>query len=153
LAQTIEERTVSHRIEATGDIDAPQQLVYQVVADVARYPEFVPGVKEVTQEGDTVRMTVRMGPIDVSWTSRAVFEPYTSIDITLVDGPFEQMDVRWEFVAREDVTEVTNITDYELILPIPGIEGMAARAIEANAGATIRAFRQRIRLLQSERRR
>jgi ribosome-associated toxin RatA of RatAB toxin-antitoxin module len=144
---------MSHRIEATGEIDAPQELVYQVVTDVARYPEFVPGVKEVRQEGDAVRMTMHLGPIDVSWTSRAALDPYASIDITLVDGPFAQMDVRWAFVALgNDKTEVTYITEYELLLPIPGIDRIAARTIEANAADTIRAFRRRIHSLQEEQR-
>ena len=143
---------MSHRIEATTEIDASQELVYQVVADVDRYPEFVPGVKEVTREDGAVRMTAQLGPLDVSWTSRVVLKPYTSIDITLVDGPFKHMDVRWEFGAQDAKTEVTYITDYELLLPIPGVHRIAERAITSNAAATLRAFRQRVRLFQDEQR-
>ena len=139
---------MSHCIEATGEIDAPLALVYQVVADVASYPEFVPGVQSVTQAGDAIEMTVRLGPIDVSWMSRATFRPHASIVIQLVDGPFEQMDVRWTFVAKEGKTEVTCITEYKLLLPIPGIRRIVAKAIETNTADTVRAFRKRIQDMQ-----
>ena len=139
---------MSHRIEVTGEIDAPLDLVYRVVADVARYPEFLPGVKRVTQVGDLYEMTVRLGPIDISWTSRATFRPNESIVVELVEGPFAQMDVEWGFAARGDATEVTYVTEYELLLPLPGIRGIAARAIEAQAAEAIRAYRRRIRALQ-----
>jgi ribosome-associated toxin RatA of RatAB toxin-antitoxin module len=136
---------VSRHIEKTGEIDAPVEKVYQVIADVERYPEFLPGVKKVTRvEGDVVEMTVSLGPIDVSWTSKAVLRPYTSIVIDLVKGPFRQMDVKWEFVPDGDKTRVKYVTDYELRLPLPGISRIAAQAIKANASATMSAFRRRV---------
>jgi ribosome-associated toxin RatA of RatAB toxin-antitoxin module len=140
---------MSHRIEATGEIDAPIELVYGVVADVASYPEFVPNIECVTQQGDVVEMTVRLGPLALSWTSRTTFQPHESITATLVEGPFAQLDVVWAFSARGQKTEVTYVTEYDLVLPLPGIDRLAARAIEANAADTIRAFRRRIRELQS----
>ena len=111
---------MSHCIEATGEIDAPLALVYQVVAEVAADPEFLPGVQSVTQVGDAIEMTVRLGPIDVSWTSRATFRPHVSIVIQLVDGPFEQMDVRWTFVAKEGKTEVHVHHRVQTAAPHPG---------------------------------
>jgi ribosome-associated toxin RatA of RatAB toxin-antitoxin module len=136
---------VAQHIEKTGEIDAPLAKVYQVVADVERYPEFLPGVDKVTRlEGDLVEMTVRMGPVDVTWTSRAELKPYESIVIELVKGPFRQMDVRWEFTPQGDRTLVRYVTDFELSLPVPGIRRIAARAIKANADLTMRAFRQRV---------
>ena len=67
---------MTQHIERAGLIDAPTEKVYQVVSDVTRYPEFLPGVKKVELfEGDIVEMTVRLGPIDVAWKSKAAFEP------------------------------------------------------------------------------
>jgi ribosome-associated toxin RatA of RatAB toxin-antitoxin module len=136
---------VSRRIEKTGEIDAPVETVYQVVADVERYPEFLPGVKRVARlEGDWVEMTVGLGPIDVTWTSKASLTPYESIVIDLVEGPFRQMDVRWEFVPQGKGTRIKYTTDYELRLSLPGMGRIVSRAIEANTEATMRAFRRRI---------
>jgi ribosome-associated toxin RatA of RatAB toxin-antitoxin module len=135
---------VSQHIEKTGEIDAPVAKVYQVVADVERYPEFLPGVIKVVREADIVEMTVSLGPIDVTWKSKAVFRPNESIVIDLVEGPFRQMDVKWEFTPKGDKTKVKYTTDFQLHLRVPGIRRIAARAIEANADATMVAFRQRV---------
>jgi ribosome-associated toxin RatA of RatAB toxin-antitoxin module len=116
---------------------------------VEKYPEFLPGVQRVTRlEGDLVEMTVGMGPIDVTWTSTATLTPHESIVIELVEGPFRQMDVRWEFRPQGDGTWVRYTTDFELRLPLPGIRRIAAMAIRANTETTLRAFRQRVRSLQ-----
>ena len=114
-----------------------------------KYPEFLPGVKGCATRGDIVEMTVSLGPIDVSWKSKAVFNPYESIVIDLVEGPFRQMDVRWEFTSQGDKTQVKYVTDFELNLRVPGISRIAARAIAANTDATLKAFRRRV--LRSER--
>ena len=135
------------RIEKTGVIDAPLEKVYQVVADVIRYPEFLPGVQEVTQDGDLFEMTVSLGPIEVTWTSRAVFEPYESIETRLVEGPFRHMDVRWEFIPHGDQTQVRYTTDFELYLRLPGIGRIVAKAIEVNTESTMQAFRRRVHSL------
>ena len=131
-----------HRIEKIGEIDAPVETVYRVVADVTKYPEFLPGVASVKQQGDIVEMTVNMGPMYVTWKSRATLEPSAWIEIDLVEGPFKQMDVRWEFTPRGDATEVRYVTHFDL--RVPGISRIVARAIKANTESTIRAFRKRI---------
>ena len=136
---------VPRHIEKIGEIDAPVEKVYQVVADVLKYPEFLPGVIKVARlEGDIVEMTVRLGPIDVSWKSKAVFKPYESIIIDLVEGPFRQMDVRWEFTPQGEKTVVKYVTDFQLYLRVPGVSRIAAKAIEANTDATMKAFRRRV---------
>ncbi len=131
-------------IEKSGEIDAPVEKVYQVVADVTKYAEFLPGVKEVKQEGDLVTMTVNMGPANVSWKSKAVMEPNKSIAFTLVEGPFKQMDGKWEFAPEGGKTRVKYSTDFELTLSIPGVNQIAAKAIESNTNAVIEAFTKRL---------
>ena len=136
---------MAQHIEKTGEIDAPVETVYQVVADVESYPEFLPGVKRVVRLGnDMVEMTVGLGPIDVTWTSRANLTPYESIVIDLVEGPFRQMDVRWEFTPQGEGTRVKYTTDFDLRLSLPGMGGIVSKAIEANTDATMRAFRRRV---------
>lgn len=136
---------MSRHIEKTGEIDAPVAKVYQVVADVEKYPEFLPGVSKVVRlAGDIVEMTVSLGPIEVSWKSKAIFDPYESIVIDLVEGPFRQMDVKWEFTPQGDKTRVRYATDFELNLRVPGLSRIVAKAIAANTDATMRAFRRRV---------
>jgi coenzyme Q-binding protein COQ10 len=136
---------VPQHIVKTGEIGAPVEKVYQVVADVTKYPEFLPGVMQVRRlEDEIVEMTVGLGPIVVTWKSKAVFKPYESIVIDLVEGPFRQMDVRWEFTPDGGKTQVKYTTDFELRLRVPGISRIAAQAIEANTDATMKAFRERV---------
>ncbi len=122
---------MAQHIEKEGEIAAPIGKVYQVVADVTKYAEFLPGVKEVKLDGDIVEMTVGLGPTDVTWKSQAIMETNESIVINLVEGPFKQMDVKWEFTSVGDKTIVKNTTDFELNLRIPGIGKIAAKALEA----------------------
>ena len=131
-------------VEKSGEVDYPVEKIYEVVADVSRYPEFLPGIKKVEVNGDLVKMTVNMGPATVSWTSKATYEPNKSISFKLVEGPFKQLDGKWEFAVDGKMTRIKYMTDFELTLPIPGINEIAAKAIEANTNAILEAFKKRL---------
>ena len=131
-------------VEKSGEVEFPVEKIYNVVADVSKYPEFLPGIKKVEVNGDLVTMTVNMGPATVSWTSKATYEPNKSISFKLVEGPFKQMDGRWEFGVDGNKTKIKYLTDFELTLSIPGINEIAAKAIEANSNSIIEAFKKRL---------
>ena len=102
---------------------APRQM-FDLVADVERYPEFVPlcermRVMSRTTEGDatTVVATMTVGHrlIRESFTSRVVLRPAESrIDVSYVDGPFRRMNNRWLFKPAPGGAEVEFHIDYEL---------------------------------------
>ena len=131
-------------VEKSGEVEYPVEKIYELVADVTKYPEFLPGIKKVEVNGDLVKMTVNMGPATVSWTSKVVYEPNKSISFNLVEGPFKQLDGKWEFSAEGTKTKIKYSTDFELTLPIPGINEIAAKAIEANTNAILEAFKKRL---------
>lgn len=131
-------------VEKSGEVEFPVEKIYQTVADVEKYPEFLPGIKKVEVNGDLVKMTVNMGPATVSWTSKATYEPNKSISFKLVEGPFKQLDGKWEFAADGKMTRIKYMTDFELTLAIPGINEIAAKAIEANTNAILEAFKKRL---------
>ena len=89
-------------------------------------------------------MTVNMGPATVPWKSKAVMMPHRSIAFALVEGPFKQLDGKWEFTADGGKTKIRYITDFELTLSLPGINQIAAKAIESNTNAIIEAFKKRL---------
>ncbi|MBI3972676.1 MAG: SRPBCC family protein [Chloroflexi bacterium] len=132
-------------VKKEGIIEAPIGTVYQVIADVERYPEYLPDVESVTREGNVVTMSVRLGPMLVTWRQAARFEPNTAISVRLLSGPFKVMNVEWRFEEVPGGTRVTNETQFELKLPIPGIDGLVGNALRANIERTIDAFRERIR--------
>jgi ribosome-associated toxin RatA of RatAB toxin-antitoxin module len=84
------------------EYSAPQ--MFALVADVARYPEFLPwcGAAEVlSQEGNVVHASIQ---IDYRGIRQRFSTLNTStqgelIEMKLVDGPFRQLDGSWRFKA------------------------------------------------------
>ena len=78
------------------------ELVYQVVEDVERYPEFVPGCTEAkilerSAYEMVARLAVRRGPLRTEFTTRNRLDPGRSMHLDLVDGPFRILEGNWSF--------------------------------------------------------
>jgi coenzyme Q-binding protein COQ10 len=81
--------------------------MFDLVADVERYPEFVPlcraiKVKRRSQQGDceivVAEMTVAYKLIQESFTSRVTLDrERLAILVEYLDGPFSRMENRWVF--------------------------------------------------------
>jgi ribosome-associated toxin RatA of RatAB toxin-antitoxin module len=125
---------------------APRELVYQVVADVEHYPEFLSGMHDVTVRDGLVKMTVKKGPVKLSWTHKGIYYPPERILFKLVKGPFSTMDGSWTFEETPDGTRVTYRLEYELLWPVPG----ASMLIKANAISAMDAFKKRVHQLVAE---
>jgi len=99
--------------------------MFDLVADVDKYPQFVPmcsamKVRSRTEksEGVTVvvaAMTVAYKLIHQTFTSRVTLDrPNFTILVEYLDGPFSHMQNRWEFhPAGEETCEVEFFIDYE----------------------------------------
>lgn len=83
--------------------------MFKLVADVERYPEFVPLCTELRinarkKNGDREELTATMGvghqTLTDSFTTRVVLDqPNFKITATYMDGPFHHLENRWQFVA------------------------------------------------------
>lgn len=84
--------------------------MFDLVADVERYPEFVPlcqslRIKRRTKSDEGVEvlvadMTVAYKLIRETFTSRVTLDrPRLVIHVEYLDGPFSRLDNRWEFLA------------------------------------------------------
>lgn len=99
--------------------------MFDLVADVERYPEFVPlcagmRLKSRTDKGEgrsviVAMMTVAYKLIHQSFTSRATLDRNAlSILVEYLDGPFSRMQNRWAFhPTSENACEVEFFIDYE----------------------------------------
>jgi coenzyme Q-binding protein COQ10 len=87
--------------------------MFDLVADVERYPQFVPlcqalRVRKRTQDGDgkeviVADMTVAYRFIRETFTSRVTLEPAKlEILVEYLEGPFQQMNNRWNFRPVDD---------------------------------------------------
>jgi coenzyme Q-binding protein COQ10 len=99
--------------------------MFDLVADVERYPEFVPmcsamRVRSRTDKGEGISvviatMTVAYKMIHQQFTSRATLDrPNLKILVEYLDGPFRHMQNRWAFYpAGEHACEVEFFIEYE----------------------------------------
>lgn len=77
-------------------------VVYALVNDIERYPEFVPGctsakVLERAAGSVVARLAVRRGLLRTEFTTRNELDPDRSIRMQLVDGPFRTLEGSWTF--------------------------------------------------------
>ncbi len=84
------------------------QAMFDLVADVRRYPEFLPWCAalrvrsdEETCEGRRLLvadMVARFKGFEERFTSRVTLDrPELAIDVAYVDGPFRRLENRWRF--------------------------------------------------------
>lgn len=86
-------------------------FIYAIVADVERYPEFVPwcaGLRVLSRQntswGEVLVAETLVGykALRERYTSRVELEPHSRIDVTETEGPFRQLENHWRFEAAGD---------------------------------------------------
>ncbi|UVF17477.1 type II toxin-antitoxin system RatA family toxin [Microvirga terrae] len=107
-------RTVQH---------TPAQM-FALVADVERYPEFVPLCEDLrvmrrVQSGEGIEslvatMSVGYKAINETFTTRVTLDdPRRKITVEYVDGPFKYLENRWTFREAPGGCEVDFYINYE----------------------------------------
>ena len=96
---------------------SPEQL-FDLVADVGRYPEFLPWcvaarVRSRTETEIVADLTIGFGPFRESFTSRVTLDRPRHVTVRYERGPFKYLNNQWEFIPREDGTEVAFFVDFE----------------------------------------
>jgi coenzyme Q-binding protein COQ10 len=89
----------------------PDQM-FALIADVERYPEFLPLCEALVvrsrkeRDGNTLLvadMTVGYKAIRETFTTQVLLKPDEhAIDVKYIDGPFRYLDNRWRFEANPD---------------------------------------------------
>ena len=108
---------ISHR--ETRIVPYPAELMYAVVADVEKYPQFLPWVLALRvlsrrQDGLTAEMAVGYGALRERYTSDIKFDPGTHrIDVAQIKGPFKTLENHWQFTPRDQGCEVTFSIQFE----------------------------------------
>jgi coenzyme Q-binding protein COQ10 len=91
-------------------------LMYAVVADVERYPEFLPWVaalriKSRSQEGAReiviAEMAVGFRTLRERYTSKVVLDADArTIDVVAIEGPFRCLENHWRFTPEGDAARI-----------------------------------------------
>lgn len=130
----------------------PQQM-YDLVADVARYPEFLPWtaaarIRSVEDRGDH---SVMLADLVVSFKvfrerfgSRVTLWPDAmKIDTSYIDGPFRYLDSTWSFREAPKGCEVRFHVEFEFRNRI--LQGAAGMFFNEAMQRIVRAFEARAR--------
>ncbi|MBB4211798.1 coenzyme Q-binding protein COQ10 [Rhodothalassium salexigens DSM 2132] len=84
------------------DVTFPRDHVYDIVADVARYPDFLPGFQAVRVEGHRgheliVRQSLGLKGLRQTFRTYATFDRPNWIRIRTTERPFRTLDQVWRF--------------------------------------------------------
>ena len=128
----------------------PDQF-YEIVADVARYPEFIPWVnaarvRSVQEKGDhdimLADLIVGFRMFREKWLSRVVLWPeQRRLDTEYIEGPFKHMISNWEFLPHADGCEVRCSVDFEFKNRL--LQGAAGMFFTEAMQRIVRAFETR----------
>ncbi|MDY0957424.1 type II toxin-antitoxin system RatA family toxin [Sphingomonas sp. CFBP8993] len=94
----------------------PEQM-FDLVADVARYPEFLPWVSAMRVRSDTstetvADMIVGFKGLRETFTSRVTKSRPESIDVDYLDGPLKYLRNNWRFRPEEHGCAVDFTVDF-----------------------------------------
>lgn len=95
------------RIQRSALLPYPAQALYDLVNDVASYPQFLPwcSASEILEASEThmlASLEVAKGGIGQRFVTRNVLQPGQRIEMNLQEGPFTSLNGIWEFKALGD---------------------------------------------------
>lgn len=100
----------------------PEQM-FDLVADVRRYPEFLPWnsaarVRSQKEQPDgsillEADLVISFKVFRERFGSRAVLQPKKRLDMEYLDGPFKYMKSHWEFRDHPEGCEIEFFVDFE----------------------------------------
>jgi coenzyme Q-binding protein COQ10 len=132
----------------------PQQM-YDLVADVAKYPEFLPWcaaarIRSRREQGEVEIMeadlVISFKVFRERFGSRVTLFPREMrIDTEYLDGPFKYLESNWRFHSAEGGTEVEFFVDFEFRNKV--LQGVIGLVFYDAMQRVVRAFERRAREL------
>ena len=123
---------ISHR--ETRTVPYAAALMYAVVSDVEKYPEFLPWVVALRmlsrrENGLTAEMAVGYGALRERYTSDVALDPVNHrIDVVQTKGPFKMLENHWHFTPKDEGCEVEFSIAFEFKNRL--LHGVAGHAFE-----------------------
>jgi ribosome-associated toxin RatA of RatAB toxin-antitoxin module len=139
-------------IRRSALVAASPERMFELINDVERYPQFVPGcaAAQVLERGaDSLRarLTVGSGPLRTAFTTRNRLQPPHAIDMDLDEGPLRSLSGRWRLTPVQAGDRQGCRVELDLSFEVQGgLTGLAlGPAIEKVAGSLVDAFVARAR--------
>jgi coenzyme Q-binding protein COQ10 len=133
-------------------------LMFAIVADVERYPEFLPWVValQVLSRAHQVGNEIVLAELQVGfhrlrerYTSRIVADPQNrTIDVTQVHGVFRELENRWRFTPDGKGCRIDFSVQFEFQSRL--LRAIASGAMSLAVSTMTRAFEERARKLAAK---
>lgn len=90
------------KISKQANVAFTAKQMYALVSDIETYPDFLPWCTKtdiLQQNGDSLiaSVSVSMGKIKQSFTTRNEMKVDNSINMKLIEGPFKELNGHWRF--------------------------------------------------------
>lgn len=127
------------------------ETLYAIVADVIRYPEFLPWVLEAdiikpTERGFLADLTVGYKLFQDTYRSEVILTPHERIDIQYIKGPFKHLHNHWIFTpAPSNSVDINFFIDFEFQSSI--FQRMIQSVFTEAVKKMITAFEERAKVL------
>jgi coenzyme Q-binding protein COQ10 len=128
-----------------------QKQLYDLVADVNRYPEFLPwcvAARVRNQTGDELVADLVIGfkMVREKFTSRVTLMAPDRIDVVYTEGPFKYLNNHWIFeVAEDGGTVIDFFVDFEFRSKM--LQALIGALFNEAVGMMVAAFEKRARQL------
>ena len=112
-------RPATLRVALVHKMPTPYRVpVFDLVADVARYPTFLPWcagarVRSSTETEMVVDLTIGFGPFRETFTSRVVLDRPRHVTVKYENGPFRYLNNQWSFEPNPRGCEVKFFVEFE----------------------------------------
>lgn len=109
-------------------------LMYRIVADIERYPEYLPWVLALrvlsrAENEMTAEMLVGYGAFRERYTSKVTLDPAArSIDVVEIKGPFRRLENHWRFTREGEGCRIDFSIGFEFRNPL--LQAAASKAFE-----------------------
>ncbi|MDG1287064.1 MAG: type II toxin-antitoxin system RatA family toxin [Rickettsiales bacterium] len=127
------------------------QQIFDLVADVASYPQFLPwckGARILKKESDTVflvELIIGFKGLTERYSSRVTLAPNDTIKAEMVDGPFHHLINDWRFIEKAEGCQIELELDFQFKSKL--LEGMIGGLFSKASEKMVSAFRARAREL------
>ena len=158
---------MAHRIQRSALLPYSAEQIFDLVDQVERYPEFVPGVVGSmvhSRDADELVASLTLQRVGVRFVMRTRNQRFAPdrLVMNLEDGPFRRFRAEWRFRSLSsagggDASRAGNLGrapaapaagvkvefEAEFELAVVSFSGFAARLIDGVTGNLVAAFRQR----------
>lgn len=97
----------------------PTETLYTIIADVKRYPEFLPWILDAdiikkNEQGFLADLTVGYKLFQDTYRSQVILSPNKRIEIQYIQGPFKHLHNHWNFTpVSSNSVDIDFFIDFE----------------------------------------